>query len=66
MKKLCRYCGRKTSMPSTGPCSKSPHKNHEWIEDKAEYFCTYCGCKTKTPSSRVVCSKSPYKTHVWN
>lgn len=63
---ICSYCGAKTNSPSGGSCSRSPHKNHEWIraDDKKEYVCAYCGAKTNSPGGGS-CSSSPSKNHKW-
>lgn len=60
----CCYCGRKTSNPSSGSCTYSPHKSHEYINanEKKDYICSYCGRKTSMPTGGS-CSKSPHKTH---
>lgn len=61
---ICCYCGKKTTSPSGGSCSYSPHKSHEFIsaDGRKDFTCSYCGKKTANPSGGS-CSRSPHKTH---
>jgi hypothetical protein len=62
---ICQHCGQKSATASGGGCSRSPSKNHVFIQEHAGgYVCQHCGQKSATATGGG-CSRSPTKSHVF-